>query len=98
MIQVSITSSNTLTNQATFQSQTEADAWYVQEQQNFPVGHVRTDATIQDPQAKVEAQLYLDSTDWMVVRQMDIQVPVPADVKSKREAARLTINSAVSSK
>jgi len=43
------------------------------------------------PDPKAEAQAYLDSTDWYVVRMAETGVPVPADVTAKRAAARLLL-------
>jgi hypothetical protein len=37
---------------------------------------------------KAEAQAYLNSTDWYVVRFAETGVPVPAEVTQKRAAAR----------
>lgn len=39
----------------------------------------------------VEAQKYLDSTDWYIVRFMDSGVEVPQEVKDKRAEARLNV-------
>lgn len=38
-----------------------------------------------------EAQKYLDSTDWYIVRFMDSGVEVPQEVKDKRAEARLNV-------
>lgn len=38
-----------------------------------------------------EAQKYLDSTDWYIVRFMDSGVDVPQEVKDKRAEARLNV-------
>ena len=38
-----------------------------------------------------EAQKYLDSTDWYIVRFMDSGVEVPQEVKDKRAEARLLV-------
>ena len=92
MIQVSISKDNLLTNQGSLADQASADAWYADQCQNFPDGHVRTDNTIEDPELKTQAQAYLNETDWYIIRQMDIGTAVPEDVKAKREAARLTVN------
>jgi hypothetical protein len=92
MIQVNITKDSELTNRGIFETQDEADAWYLDQCQNFPIGHVRNDVSVPDQQAINEAKAYLAETDWMVIRQMDNAVAVPADVKAKREAARLMIN------
>lgn len=40
------------------------------------------------PNPKAEAQAYLDSTDWYVVRFAETGVPVPVEVTTKRAAAR----------
>lgn len=38
-----------------------------------------------------EALLYLASTDWLVIREVDAGTPCPADVKAERAAARARI-------
>jgi hypothetical protein len=43
---------------------------------------------VPQPDPKAEAQAYLDSTDWYVVRFAETGVPVPVDVTAKRAAAR----------
>lgn len=43
---------------------------------------------VPQPDPKAEAQAYLTSTDWYVVRMAETGVPVPADVTEKRAAAR----------
>lgn len=43
-------------------------------------------------QEVLDAYIYLQSTDWMVIREMDSGVKCPQDVKDKRVAARLIIN------
>ena len=70
----------------------EADAFVARMTPHWPADFKREDADYADPQAKVQAQAYLNETDWYIVRQMDIGTAVPPDVKAKREAARQTIN------
>lgn len=100
MIKVSIQKQGIETNAATFDQQADADAWLAQEVANGSFGDpstyqvVQTDITAQLAQAKAiaDAQVYLASTDWMIIRQMDNGTPLDPDVKAKRQAARLVIN------
>lgn len=39
----------------------------------------------------VEALAYLDSTDWLIIREVDAGVPCPAEIKAERAAARARI-------
>ena len=57
---------------------------------SVPITDEEAEALRPVPQAdpKAEAQAYLDSTDWYVVRMAETGVPVPADVTAKRAAAR----------
>lgn len=43
---------------------------------------------------KQEAQNYLNSTDWMVIREAEKGIPVPTEITEKREIARQTISEA----
>jgi hypothetical protein len=54
---------------------------------------IQEDITAQLAQAKTnqEALDYLASTDWMIIRAMDTETPIPEDVKAKRQIARLSI-------
>jgi hypothetical protein len=40
---------------------------------------------------KLEAQRYLDSTDWYIVREMDTGTPCPTEIKTARAEARLKL-------
>lgn len=40
----------------------------------------------------VEAQRYLDETDWYVTREMETGKPIPSDVRAKREHARVLLS------
>jgi hypothetical protein len=44
------------------------------------------------PQKIAEAQAYLSSTDWYVVRKADTGKAVPSDITTKRATARQTIS------
>lgn len=44
-----------------------------------------------DAQAKLEAQMYLDSTDWYVIRQLETGVNIPEDITLKRAECRLLL-------
>jgi len=39
----------------------------------------------------MEAEYYLISTDWMIIRQLEKGIPVPQEIKDAREAARQRI-------
>lgn len=43
---------------------------------------------------RVAAVRYLAETDWLIVRQMETQKPIPADVLTKRAEARLAADRA----
>ena len=43
-------------------------------------------------EAIANARKYLNDTDWYVIREMDNGVPMPKEVKTKREDARIIIN------
>lgn len=79
MIKVTIKTQETITNQALFTSLEEAEVWVRQHQKegNFPVGFeaVFDELLVDSEQSKtnLEAQQFLDSTDWMVVRHRDQQ-------------------------
>jgi hypothetical protein len=47
----------------------------------------------EDPQAKLNAQAleFLQWTDWYVVREQEVGTAIPADISSKRTAARAAI-------
>lgn len=51
----------------------------------------KIDAEI-DRIVKKEAKEYLNQTDWYIVRFLETAIPVPAEVTSNREAARLIAN------
>ena len=42
--------------------------------------------------AKIEAQAYLNSTDWYVMRRLELGTDIPADVTQKRAEARALLN------
>ena len=48
------------------------------------------DITAQVEQEKInaEALVYLASTDWLIIRELDAGVPCPVDIKVKRQQAR----------
>jgi|GEM_PF-1639092 len=45
-----------------------------------------------DEDERKAALSYLRDTDWMVIRRMEVNTPVPADVTQKRAQARARLN------
>lgn len=82
-----------LTNQAEFDTEAEATAWLVSEHFVMPYSHTIEDITaeILTERESFEALKYLSETDWYIIREMDTEVPCPADIKLARAAARLKI-------
>ena len=53
----------------------------------------RREKEAKDLEKKDEARLYLQATDWYIIRYLDVGKPIPEDVKTKRQEARDTISS-----
>lgn len=91
MIQVSVYSNDILTNQGSFSSQEEAEAWVAYHQFSGDVRIEEVSAKLAQEQINAEALTFLASTDYLIIREMDNGVPCPADIKAKRQAARESI-------
>jgi hypothetical protein len=96
MIQVSIKKQEQITNQASFQSTEEAQAWYDSHLGMGSFGEHEAefkDISAEKEQEKinVEAQAFLDSTDWMVVRALEKGEELSPEFKAERQAARDSI-------
>jgi hypothetical protein len=48
-------------------------------------------AQVEQEKQNAEALAYLESTDWLIIREIDAGVPCPVDVKAKRAEARSKI-------
>jgi hypothetical protein len=48
-------------------------------------------AKVEQEKINAEALVYLASTDWLVIREMDAGIPCPAEIKAERAAARARI-------
>lgn len=48
-------------------------------------------AQVEQERVNREAQEYLDSTDWMIIRELDAGIPCPAEVRQARAEARARI-------
>lgn len=61
----------------------------------YPEGYVvewiDISAQVTQEAINAEALAYLASTDWMIVREVETQVPCPAEIKALRAEARLKI-------
>jgi hypothetical protein len=95
-IQVTITKSSVVTNQASFPSMEEAQQWL---DRHVGMGtFLAEEATVEDVSA-VEAQRllneqsleYLSSTDWLIIREYEGGLACPQQIKDLRAAARLRI-------
>jgi hypothetical protein len=73
----------------------ELAQWLAGDSFKYPEGYVveYIDITAQVEQEAInnEALAYLASTDWMIVREVETQVPCPESVKILRAEARLKI-------
>lgn len=52
---------------------------------------VKTESDLKAEADRHEAIRYLTSTDWYVIRQIEVGTQVPDDIKEQRAAARLII-------
>jgi hypothetical protein len=73
----------------------ELAVWLAGDSFKYPEGYwvEYIDISSQVAQQKInaEALAYLASTDWMVVREVETQVPCPVEVKQLRAEARLRV-------
>lgn len=94
LVEVKNKSSLQITNRATFKTQQEADAWIVECESVKAFGIKSEYDIIINPeyvdqtQVNEEALAFLASTDWLVIRQHETGIPVPADVLENRRLAR----------
>lgn len=70
-------------------SRIKSNCWGMPEEYFFEIQDV-TEATEQD-RINQESLAYLASTDWIVIRSVDEGIPVPEDIKAKRQESRLKI-------
>lgn len=59
--------------------------------QGYWVEYVDISAQVEQDKINAEALAYLASTDWMIIRETETQVPCPLEVKELRAAARLKV-------
>ena len=73
----------------------ELAVWLAGDSFKYPEGYwvEYIDISSQVAQQKIntEALAYLASTDWMIVREVETQVPCPVEVKQLRAEARLRV-------
>lgn len=73
----------------------QLDQWLAGDSFKYPAGYwlEYIDITLQVEQEKInaEALAYLASTDWLIVREVETQVPCPPEVKQLRAEARLKV-------
>jgi hypothetical protein len=76
-------------------SDDELAQWLVGDSFKYPQDHwvEYVDISLQVEQDKInaEALAYLASTDWLIVREVETQVPCPLEVKELRAEARLKV-------
>jgi hypothetical protein len=66
-------------------------AKYVKLKAEYTIEIQDISAKIEQDKINAEALAYLAETDWMIIREMDANVPCPVDVKAKRAEARAKI-------
>jgi hypothetical protein len=71
-------------------SQEEVD-FFISQRPQFICEVVDVTAQVAQEKINAEALAYLAATDWMVVREVETQVPCPVDVKQLRAEARLRV-------
>ena len=59
--------------------------------EGYTVEYIDISAQVEQEKINAEALAYLASTDWMIVREVETQVPCPAEVKQLRAEARLKV-------
>jgi hypothetical protein len=73
----------------------ELAQWLAGDSFKYPEGYwvEYVDISLQVEQDKINAEAlsYLASTDWLIVREVETQVPCPLEVKELRAAARLKV-------
>jgi len=73
----------------------ELAVWLAGDSFKYPEGYwveyIDVSAQVEQDKINAEALAYLASTDWMVVREVETQVPCPLGVKQLRAEARIKI-------
>lgn len=73
----------------------ELAQWLAGDSFKYPEGYwveyVDISAQVEQDKINAEALSYLASTDWLIVREVETQVPCPLEVKELRAAARLKV-------
>lgn len=99
MIQISIIKESKVTNQASFPSQEEAQAWLSSHEgmgtfgspESYSVEIVDISAQLEQEAINAAALKLLAESDWMVTRFAETGVAIPEEVLTARAAARLSI-------
>ena len=73
----------------------ELAQWLAGDSFKYPEGYwveyVDISAQVEQDKINAEALAYLASTDWLIVREIETQVPCPLEVKELRAEARLKV-------
>lgn len=73
----------------------ELALWLAGDSFKYPEGYwveyIDISAQVEQERINAEALAYLDSTDWLIIREVDANVPCPADIKQLRAEARTRI-------
>jgi hypothetical protein len=73
----------------------ELAVWLAGDSFKYPEGYwveyIDVSAQVEQDKINAEALAYLAATDWMVVREVETQVPCPLEVKQLRAEARIKI-------
>lgn len=73
----------------------EIAQWLAGDSFKYPEGYwveyIDISSEVEQAKINAEALAYLASTDWMIVREVETQVPCPAEVKQLRAEARFKI-------
>ena len=73
----------------------ELAVWLAGDSFKYPEGYwveyIDVSAQVEQDKINAEALAYLASTDWMVVREVETQVPCPIEIKQLRAEARIKI-------
>ena len=76
-------------------SDEELAQWLAGDSFKYPQDHwveyVDISSQVEQDKINAEALAYLASTDWMIIRETETQVPCPLEVKELRAAARLKV-------
>ena len=92
-IQVNIKKQDQITNQASFLTMEEAQAWYDSHVGTGIFGEHEVEflditAKLEQEKINAEALVFLASTDWMVVRAMERGEELSPEFKAQRQEAR----------